>query len=95
MTVRLFNNLAAANATSCASTSNVVAQDVVDLTGFYFIWRTGMLNDTQGQVNLLPSGVQYAIQLCNGTTQVGPIKTTENKLRNQEFEQVDFDGVTF
>jgi len=93
--VRLFNSLAAANATSCASTSNVVAQDVADLTGFYFIWRTGSLNDTQGQANLLPSGVQYTVQLCNGAAQVGPIKTTENKLHNQEFEQVDFDGVTF
>jgi subtilisin family serine protease len=95
MTVRLFNSLAAANAASCASTSNVVAQDIVDLTGFYFIWRTGALNDAAGQANLLPSGVQYAVQLCNGATQVGPIKATENKLHNQEFEQVDFDGVMF
>jgi subtilisin family serine protease len=94
-TVRLFDSLAAASATSCASSANVVAQDVVDATGFYFIWRTGMLNDTQGQQNLLPSGVQYAVQLCNGTAQLGPIKTTDNKLHNQEFEQVDFDGVAF
>jgi hypothetical protein len=63
--------------------------------GFYFIWRTGLLNDDQGQSDLLPSGVQYAVQLCNGTTQLGPIKTTDSKLHSQEFEQVDFDNVTF
>ncbi len=75
--------------------TGVDAAHPVDLTGFYFIWRTGALNDAAGQANLLPSGVQYAVQLCNGATQVGPIKATENKLHNQEFEQVDFDGVMF
>jgi hypothetical protein len=93
MTIRLFNS--AADATSCGSPVNVVAQDVVDSTGFYFIWRIGTFSDDPGQTNLLPSGVQYAVQLCNGATQLGPIKTTDNKLHNQEFEQVDFDGMSF
>jgi hypothetical protein len=93
MTVRLFNNPAQVSA--CGSSTNVVAQDAVDSTGFYFIWRTGTDSDSMGTTNLLPSGVQYAVQLCNGGTPLGPIKTTDSKLHDKEFVQVDFDDLNF
>jgi hypothetical protein len=93
MMVRLFNSPAQVSA--CTVPTNVVAQDVVDETGFFFIWRSGTLSDTAGQTSLLPSGVQYAVQLCNGASQLGPIKTTDSKLHNQEFEQIDFDDLVF
>ncbi len=90
--VRVFKSVAAAQALSCASydPNVVVAQDVVDATGFYFIWRTGS-SDNQNAIapGLLPSDVQYAIQVCNDGSSLG-IKTTDSKLHDHEFEQVDF-----
>ena len=82
--VRVFNKPSEA---SCTINSKLIAQDIVDANGFYYIWRTG--SDQHIVAPNLPSGVQYAIQLCNGPTQVG-LKTTDSKLHEKEFEQVDF-----
>jgi hypothetical protein len=41
-----------------------------------------------GDAGLLPSGVQYAIRVCNGSS-LG-IKTTDSKLHDHEFDKVDF-----
>ena len=74
---------------SCTDNSKLIAQESVDTNGFYYIWRSG-LSQTNTNAPSLPSGVQYAVQLCNGATQVG-LKSIDSKLRDKEFEQVDFD----
>jgi hypothetical protein len=90
MTVRLFNSLW--QVTTCDNPAGVVAQDVVDSTGFYFVWRRGLLSDTAGTSDLLPANVRYAVQLCNGASQRG-LKLVDNKLREKEFEQLDFSDI--
>jgi hypothetical protein len=84
--VRLF---AKRSDVSCTDNTKRVAQDVVDAEGFYFIWRTG-----EDQVTVapnLPSGVQYAVQLCDTAGNQLGLRTTERKLQEREFEQIDFD----
>ena len=83
--VRLFTKKTDA---SCTVNSKLVAQDVVDANGFYYIWRSGA-DQHSSNANSLPSGVQYAVQLCDGSTQLG-LTTIDSKLRDQEFEQIDF-----
>ena len=73
---------------SCTVDTKLVAQSQVDSNGFYYIWRSG-LNQSSSTAPSLPSGVQYAVQLCNSSTQIG-LKTTDNRLRDKELEQVDF-----
>jgi Big-like domain-containing protein/MBG domain-containing protein/Kelch motif protein/galactose oxidase-like protein len=84
-TVRLFTKKTDA---SCTVNSKLVAQDVIDANGFYYIWRSGA-DQHNSNANSLPSGVQYAVQLCDGSTQLG-LTSMDSKLREQEFEQVDF-----
>jgi hypothetical protein len=38
----------------------------------------------------LPSGVRYAVQLCDGGGQAAPIQTLDSKLGSQEFDEIDF-----
>ena len=83
--VRLFTKKTDA---SCTVNSKLVAQDVIDANGFYYIWRSGT-DQHNSNANSLPSGVQYAVQLCDGSTQLG-LTTIDSKLRDQEFEQIDF-----
>ena len=83
--VRLFTKRSDA---SCTVDTKLVAQSQVDSNGFYYIWRSG-LNQSSSTAPSLPSGVQYAVQLCNSSTQIG-LKTTDNRLRDKELEQVDF-----
>jgi len=84
--VRLFTKRSDA---TCTVDTKLVAQDVVDTNGFYYLWRSGS-NQASMTAPSLPSGVQYAVQLCNGSTQVG-LNTTDNRLRDKELEQVDFE----
>jgi len=84
-TVRLFTKNTEA---SCTVNSKLVAQGSVDANGFYYIWRSGA-DQQNSNANSLPSGVQYAVQLCNGSTQLG-LTSIDSKLREQEFEQIDF-----
>ena len=84
--VRLFTRM---NEASCTVDTKLVAQDTVDANGFYYIWRSGV-SQSSSTAPSLPSGVQYAVQLCNGATQIG-LKTIDSRLREKEFEQVDFD----
>ncbi len=84
-TVRLFTKMGNA---SCTSNTKLVAQDQIDENGFYYIWRTGT-NQHIVAPNL-PSGMQYAVQLCNGSTPIA-IKTIDSRLSDKEFEQVDFE----
>jgi len=81
--VRLFTK---ASDASCTVDTKLIAQDVVDATGFYYIWRTGM-NQHNNTAPSLPSGMQYAVQLCSGSSQLG-LKMIDSKLGNKEFEQV-------
>jgi hypothetical protein len=85
--VRLYNTAAAA---TCGASPAPVAEDVVHPDGFYFIWRTGSDQSYQASAALLPSGVQYTVLLCSGSS--GPVATQmlPNKLNNQEFNEVDF-----
>jgi hypothetical protein len=86
-TVRLFNQM---SQVSCPATApNVVAQDVTDANGFYFVYRTGTNQSTWASPNL-PSGVTYAVQVCNAGVQVAPVQTLDHKLGAQEFEEIDF-----
>ncbi len=75
--VRVFNNTADA---SCTDSTKLVAQDVVDSSGFYFVRRTGI---TQHNVSApsLPPGVQYAVQLCSPATGQLGLKLTDSKVR--------------
>ncbi|MGN6717874.1 MAG: hypothetical protein ACTHLX_10830 [Candidatus Binatia bacterium] len=73
---------------SCTVNSKLVAQGIVDANGFYYIWRSGA-DQQNSNANSLPSGVQYAVQLCDGSTQLG-LTSIDSKLREQEFEQIDF-----
>jgi MBG domain-containing protein/Big-like domain-containing protein/Kelch motif protein/galactose oxidase-like protein len=82
--VRIFGKMTDA---SCTSDSKLVAQDIVDGNGFYYVWRTG--SDQHIVAPNLPSGVQYAVQLCNGSSQIG-VQRIDSKLRDKEFEQIDF-----
>jgi hypothetical protein len=84
--VRLF---AKADLASCTQNTHLIAQDAVDENGFYYIWRTG-LNQDDPRAPSLPTGVRYAVQVCDGPNQVA-LRLTENKLHEKEFEQVDFD----
>jgi hypothetical protein len=84
--IRLFTKRTDA---SCTIDTKLVAQDIVDANGFYYLWRSGS-NQSNMTAPSLPSGVQYAVQLCNGTSQID-LKTTDNKLRDKELEQVDFE----
>jgi hypothetical protein len=83
--VRLFTKKTEA---SCTVNSKLVAQGMVDANGFYYIWRSGA-DQQNSNANSLPSGVQYAVQLCDGSTQLG-LTSIDSKLREQEFEQIDF-----
>lgn len=88
LTVRLFNQV---SQVSCAANApNVVAQDVSDANGFYFIYRAGIQQNNWATPNL-PSGVQYAVQLCNAGVQAAPVQTLDHRLGGQEFEEIDFD----
>jgi hypothetical protein len=82
--VRVFNK---ASEASCSVNTKLVGQDVIDTNGFYYIWRTG--TDQHIVAPNLPSGVQYAAQLCNGSTQLA-LQIIDSKLREKEFEQLDF-----
>ncbi len=86
--VRLFTKKSDA---SCTVNTKLVAQAEVDANGFYYIWRAGM-NQQNSNANSLPSGVQYAVQLCDGSSQnqLG-LTSIDSRLRDQEFEQIDFD----
>jgi Bacterial Ig-like domain (group 3) len=88
--VRLFDSTKPVAA--CGTTTNLVAQDTVNADGFYFIWRKGTDQGTAG-ANDLPDGVKYIIQICNGNTQVGTLRTLTNKLGKKEFDEEDFYGV--
>ena len=83
--VRLFTKKTEA---SCTVNSKLVAQGIVDANGFYYIWRSGA-DQQNSNANSLPSGVQYSVQLCDGSTQLG-LTSIDSKLREQEFEQIDF-----
>jgi hypothetical protein len=53
LTVRVFNQ---ASQASCAVIApNVVAQDVTDANGFYFVYRTGTNQSTWASPNLPPA----------------------------------------
>jgi len=86
LTVRVFNQ---ASQASCTLNTNLVAQDVTDANGFYFVYRTGTNQSTWASPNL-PSGVRYAVQLCNAGVQVAPIQTLDSRLGEKEFEEIDF-----
>lgn len=62
----------------------------MDPSGFYFVWRTGT-NQHNVSAPSLPSGVQYAVQLCSPATGQLGLKLTDSKLRDKEFEEIDFD----
>ena len=87
LTVRVFNQ---ASQVSCTDNTNLKAQDVTDANGFYFIYRTGTNQNTWASPNL-PSGVRYAVQLCNGTVQAAPVQTLDHRLGEKEFAEADFD----
>ena len=86
-TVRVFNQV---SQVSCTNNTNLVAQDVTDANGFYFVFRTGTNQSTWASPNL-PSGVTYAVQLCNAGVQVAPVQTLDHKLGPKEFEEIDFE----
>jgi hypothetical protein len=87
LTVRLFNQV---SQVSCAANApNVVAQDVSDAHGFYFIDRAGIYQNDWSTPKL-PSGVTYAVQVCNAGVQVAPVQTLDHKLGAKEFEEIDF-----
>jgi hypothetical protein len=85
-TVRLLNQPSDA---SCTNNTKLIAQDVVAVNGFYYIWRTGT-DQRSSTAPSLPDGAQYTVQLCNGGTQVG-VAAIDHKLKAKEFEQIDFE----
>jgi hypothetical protein len=83
---RLFAN---ASDASCSIDTKLVAQDTVDTNGFYYVSRTGT-DQHSASAPSLPSGVKYAVQLCNGVTPLA-VQTLDGRLGDKEFEEIDFD----
>jgi hypothetical protein len=85
--VRLYNPMSSA---TCGSSPAPVTENVVHADGFYFIWRTGSDQSSLSTAALLSSGVQYAVLLCNGSSGPAAAHLLQNKLNNQDFDEVDF-----
>jgi len=74
---------------SCTSDTKLVAQDIVNADGFYFIWRKGTDQGGSG-TNDLPDGVKYVVQICSGNAQVGTLRSLADKLGKKDFDEEDF-----
>ena len=91
VTIRLFNSAADVLTCGTSAANRPVASDTVSSDGFYFIWRKG--NDQGPGANDLPDGIKYVVQVCNGSTQISPLRTLTNKLGKKEFDEEDFYGL--
>jgi hypothetical protein len=105
---RLFNSAADAGVTNTApfgscSTGTPVAAGRADDQGFYFIWKaegsyTGAQDDGLKEASTteatdLPSGVQYYVQVCDGTNVIVG-RLLAGKLGDKVFDEEDFTDIT-